>query len=580
VANDLRLAIITDVHYGPAFEAKAGPTALGLLRHALRDIAATGPALLLDLGDRINNDGPDADLGHMRAVAAAFAEVDLEYHHLPGNHDLKYLTLRDNADILAAPVQSRVLRRGGWDLVLWCADPRVHLRGFDVPGADLDWLAATLARATRPTAVFSHVPLGGGSMVGNYYFEGSAARGAGYANLDDVHDVLLACDQVRLAVAGHVHWNSLHTVDGVPFLTVQSLSDVATSSPEPARAWGSLVLQEHQARLEVTGRDPWAVTVPMRSEGRRWLVRPELAGARGSAPRGVELSAVRGAILDLDGVLYAGASALPGAVEFLGMLRASGRRVVAVTNHSGRAPLGVAAALAAMGIVLAPDEIVTSIEAVVAHLRRHSASATVMVVGPPPLRAAIEDAGYRAPVPVAAGSTRSGDADQPGDGVGASEPVADIVVVGYCETLDVEELRRAAEAIAAGAEFVATNPDRWLPRPGGRVPESGPVVAYLKALSGVEPRVVGKPAAMMSALALERLGLAAREVMWVGDSLETDVAAAAAAGAVSVLVLTGITPLAARYRPRPDVVVQDLDELRAVLTNGVAKVVVSAPAAP
>lgn len=546
MASDLRIGIVSDVHYGPPFEAKAGPPSLGLLREAIKAIEAADPALLIDLGDRVNNAGRTADLDHMLAVAAVFAASPLHREHVLGNHDLHDLDARENAEILGRSVTSRVVRCAGWDLVLWCADPRVSVAGFGVPASDLAWLAEALDGTAGPTAVFSHVPLGGGSMRGNYYFEGATAGGGGYANLEDIHDVLLGCDRLQLAVAGHVHWNSLHTVDGVPFLTVQSLTDLATSSPEPAGAWATLDLGDRMARMTVAGRDPWAVSVPLRGPGRRWLVRPELLADKGRAGP-VELGLVEGVILDLDGVLYAGDRALPGAVDFLAGLRRSGRRVVAVTNHSGRSGAEVVRALASLGIVLDEREVVTSIDAVVAYLQRHHPGASVRSIGSAALRVSLDEAGF----------------------VDGANP--DAVVAGYAETLDVRVLSEAAEAIVRGAAFVGTNPDVWLPRPGGeRVPESGAILAYLGTLAGRRAKVVGKPDATIAALALERLRVPPERVMWVGDTLETDIAGAAAAGAIGVLVLTGNTPPASRYRPRPALVVPDLMSLDAMLREAVA----------
>ncbi len=543
--NALRLAVVADVHHGPAIDAKAGPASAALLRSVLREIESEGHELLIDLGDRINDDGRDADLANMRAVAAVFAEAGkLERHHLPGNHDLYALSVGENEEILGAPLRSRVVRRGGWNLVMWCADPRVHIAGFAAPTDDIEWLAETLEGLRGPTAVFSHVALGGGSMRGNYYFDGTEWPVASYTNLDDVHDVLLANDSVKLVVSGHVHWNSLNTIDGVPFMTVQSLSDTATTHPLPTMAWAALDIDESRARLSVAGRDPLQLSVPLRGSGRHWLVRPQNERSWSKRAKGSTAREVEGVILDLDGVIYAGSSLLPGAGEFLQELRDSGRRLVAVTNHSGRGAAEVVAALSELGLRLELREVITSIDAVVALLLQRHPAASVMVIGSDALRQAVLDAGF----------TESG------------EP--DAVVVGYLPVLDAEALGAAGEALARGAAFIGTNQDAWLPRPdGSREPETGPVLSYLTGLSGRLPRIVGKPAPTIARLALARLGLEPAKVMWVGDTLATDIAGAAAAGALSALVLTGNTPASRAYRPQPDLVVADLVELRAWLAE-------------
>jgi ribonucleotide monophosphatase NagD (HAD superfamily) len=87
------------------------------------------------------------------------------------------------------------------------------------------------------------------------------------------------------------------------------------------------------------------------------------------------------------------------------------------------------------------------------------------------------------------------------------------------------------------------------------------------AVEGVTGRrvdpIVGKPSPITLGVALERLGLPARDCAVVGDRLETDIAMGKAAGLATVLVLTGITPPGdpAIARWQPDHVLASLAEL-------------------
>lgn len=537
---ELRLALISDVHHGPSFEAKAGPRALGVLREVLTQVDASGAQMLLDLGDRINNASAEEDERYMGEVAEVMRGSRLPRHHLLGNHDIKLLESAANARLLGQSVGSRVLRHDGWNLVLWSAQPRFRLAGCEVAAEDVDWLRRTLNELDGPAVLFSHVPLGGGAMGGNYYFEGAPERGASYRDLSELQDLVVGCPHLKLAVAGHVHWNSLHTVDGVPFLTLQSLSELATTWPEPAAAWGELSLRPDHARLQVHGLDPWMVEVPLRPSGRHWLRRPGLP-SRGPSVASADLGQVRGVLLDLDGVMYRGHERLPGARRFLSTLRESGRGVVAVTNHAGIDARQLWHKLQGLGIDLAPEEIVTSIDATVAHLRSEHPGASVLAWGSEALRKTLDAEGFLA-------------SDLP-----------EVVVVGYRPDPDLAALAAAAEAVARGAAFVGTNPDRWLPAPGGRLPEAGAYLAMVTALSGQRPFVVGKPNAAIAELALARLGISAGEAMVVGDTLETDIATAHTVGAASALLLTGNTAVGDLLLPRPDHVFADLPALAAAL---------------
>ena len=75
--------------------------------------------------------------------------------------------------------------------------------------------------------------------------------------------------------------------------------------------------------------------------------------------------------------------------------------------------------------------------------------------------------------------------------------------------------------------------------------------------AGRSPIVVGKPAAPLFRIALERLGLLAPDVAMVGDSVASDVRGGHAAGMPTVLYAPGGAPDAAEA----DVVVASFAEL-------------------
>ena len=56
------------------------------------------------------------------------------------------------------------------------------------------------------------------------------------------------------------------------------------------------------------------------------------------------------AMLDLDGVVYIGGEAVPGAAEHLAAARAAGMRLAFVTNNASRPPDDVAAHLRELGV--------------------------------------------------------------------------------------------------------------------------------------------------------------------------------------------------------------------------------------
>ncbi len=550
----LELLLISDVHHGPSFEAKAGPQALTVLKAVLQQLEREPATLLIDLGDRINNVSPELDEKYMAEVAAAFNTSSKERHHVLGNHDVKLLSPTDNARILRSPMGNRALRRREWTLILWSPPPTYRNDGCIVPREDISWLSRTLEELEGPAALFTHVPLGGGSMRGNYYFEGQPAAGATYQDLAGLQELLLGNDHLKVAVAGHVHWNSVNVIDGVPFLTVQSLSELATTAPSPAGAWARLKLGATTVNLDVQGRDRFQVTLPLRETGRHWLRRPGMPPWHQRKPMASPAEA-KGVILDLDGVIYRGEELLPGAVEFVTELKSRGIGIVAVSNHSGASTTDLAARLRRMGVPLEEREVVSSIDATLAYLQeRYTPGTTALVLGSAALEAAIRGAGFTA----------------------SSDPA--LVVVGYQEQRDEHQLAAAAAAVAGGAVLIGTNADTWLPSSNGRRrPETGPYLTMVAAMGGRQPfAVLGKPNQYIGLMALQRLGCSADQVMVVGDTLATDIGLAKSIGSASALVLTGNTRTTDVLVPRPDFVFTDLAELLAAMAGAPG---VSAPAA-
>jgi predicted phosphodiesterase len=251
----LRIALVSDIHYGKPFQGKAGDQALELLDRFVGFAQETQPDLVIDLGDRINDQSPEEDLKLLEAVAERFHRLDIPRHHLLGNHDVANLSVLDNEQILGASLRNHSLDVAGWHLVFWYGNPKLRPQGFRFEGSELEWLRVDLEATQLPTVIFSHLPLVPSSMVGNWYFEERFARYATYQNWMEVRQVIAGSAKVKLAIAGHVHWNSLQIAEQVIYLTQQSLTETFITSPKASECWGSLDLYPEGFALEVVGND-------------------------------------------------------------------------------------------------------------------------------------------------------------------------------------------------------------------------------------------------------------------------------------------------------------------------------------
>jgi HAD superfamily hydrolase (TIGR01450 family) len=226
------------------------------------------------------------------------------------------------------------------------------------------------------------------------------------------------------------------------------------------------------------------------------------------------------ALLDLDGVVYVGPDAVPGAPDALARARDDGMRLAFVTNNAARPPEVVAAHLTELGISAEAAEVVTSSQAAARHLAEQlPPGASVLVVGTVGLEEALRERGL-VPVQVADG------------------PV-DAVVQGFSPDLDWRLLAEGAVALNRGLPWVATNVDPTVPSPRGPLPGNGSLVAALRHATGRTPVVTGKPDPAMHRESLLRSG-AERPVV-VGDRLDTDIEGANAVGCASLLVFSGVT---------------------------------------
>jgi glycerol-1-phosphatase len=226
------------------------------------------------------------------------------------------------------------------------------------------------------------------------------------------------------------------------------------------------------------------------------------------------------ALLDLDGVVYIGGAAVPGAAEALAKAAAAGMRLAFVTNNASRTPSAVAAQLTGLGVPARAEEVITSAQAAARLLAaRLPAGAPVLVVGGIGLRVAVRERGLR---PVSVASER---------------PAA--VVQGYAPGIDYSLLAEGGLAVADGAWYVASNADLTLPSARGRQPGNGSLIQVIATATGRQPVIAGKPEPPLHAEAVARTG--AKRPLVVGDRLDTDIESAVRSGADSLLVLTGVT---------------------------------------
>jgi NagD protein len=244
--------------------------------------------------------------------------------------------------------------------------------------------------------------------------------------------------------------------------------------------------------------------------------------------------------MDMDGVLIHEQTVVPGADRFIERLRALERPFLVLTNNSMYTQRDLAARLTAIGLEVPEERIWTSAMATANFLDGQRPEGSAFVVGEAGLTTALHAIGYT-----------------------LTDRDPEYVVLGETRTYSFERIARAIRLIAAGARFIATNPDPIGPTPDGPLPATGSVAALISRATGVEPYFVGKPNPLMMRSALNAIDAHSETSAMVGDRMDTDVVSGLEAGMHTVLVLTGITSRAdaERFPYRPSRIVDSIADL-------------------
>ncbi|MCX6772454.1 MAG: HAD-IIA family hydrolase, partial [Candidatus Micrarchaeota archaeon] len=248
---------------------------------------------------------------------------------------------------------------------------------------------------------------------------------------------------------------------------------------------------------------------------------------------------------DMDGVVYRGASGVPGVAAEISRLQRI-VKVLFLTNNATKSRADYVKHLAAFGINVSADDVMTSSFGCAHYVReKFGKERRIFIVG---------ESGLREELEKEAGAKLT-------DGKGA-----EIVVCGLDRQINYRKLEMALHNLEAGAHFVLANNDPTYPTENGVAPGSGAIAASLIYASGRKPDVViGKPSLYLIDKLLEMHKINAKDAAFVGDRLDIDIRMANEAGMKSVLVLSGIAKQEdlehAPKSDKPGIVIQSASEV-------------------
>jgi NagD protein len=248
----------------------------------------------------------------------------------------------------------------------------------------------------------------------------------------------------------------------------------------------------------------------------------------------------RSYLIDMDGVLLRGNALIPGADAFVARLCEAQAEYLVLTNNPIYTPGDLAHRLHIAGLDVPAERIFTSAMATARFLQSQRSVGTAFVVGESGLTEAVHGIGYV-----------------------ITEHDPDYVVLGETHSYVLERITKAIRLIAAGAHFIATNPDPVGPTESGIVPACGAMAALIEKATGKAPFFVGKPNPLMMRTALNYLGVHSEDTVMIGDRMNTDIIAGVETGMETILVLSGVTDReeVGSYAYRPTNIVSSVAEI-------------------
>lgn len=248
------------------------------------------------------------------------------------------------------------------------------------------------------------------------------------------------------------------------------------------------------------------------------------------------MGAVRGVLLDLEGVLYQADEPIAGAIEAIAQLRAADLELRFLTNTTTKPRGNIVQRMRTMGFDVDIDHFFSPALAA-GKILKDDAVRRVFLAAPAGLKQDFAD-------------------------FELVDHNAQAVVMGdlYLD-FDWAALNQAFDMLRAGARFIALHKNRYCRRGQKITLDLGPFVAALEYAAGIEAEVVGKPSPAFYATAIKSLGMQRDQVLMVGDDIEADVGGAQQSGILGVQVRTGKYDPTQMHNIEPDALIDSIVDL-------------------
>jgi 4-nitrophenyl phosphatase len=255
---------------------------------------------------------------------------------------------------------------------------------------------------------------------------------------------------------------------------------------------------------------------------------------------------------DLDGVLWRGYKVEKMAPSVIQSIRGLGINTGVVTNTSARSRQFLSTKLRLGGIDIPPDDIVTSARIATDFIEsKHGKGNSILVLGKHGnLRREFQLAGFSTIDP----------------STGILKVNQDIIACfGYCEQLRQKDVRGILAIAPYVTHLYASDRDRWYGSTQAPLPGGGWIISAIETLLNKTAITLGKPSAFPIKMALSLFNCLPSEVLMVGDSIDNDIGAAAAAGVDSAFLMNSfekeMSPDRANFNLKPTYQINKLSDV-------------------
>ena len=256
----IKFALVADSHLGPEKEyegqiRKLSRNSLNYLSELNSEIEkVVRPHFVVQLGDLIEDSAShEEDRDNYLSGLKHFNSLSMPTLSVIGNHDQVNINQEQLARLNGAGSLYYSRDIAGVHCVVLFTSTLEHTDNH-ISAVQREWLRDDLERTNNPALVFLHHPVDEQDLSGNVWFE----KYPDYCFVEeraDVRNILAASGKVKAVFNGHVHRNNLSTIDGIHYITVQSLVEKVGEPDICSRAYAVAELDGKRLSVKVHGRD-------------------------------------------------------------------------------------------------------------------------------------------------------------------------------------------------------------------------------------------------------------------------------------------------------------------------------------